>query len=89
MGYIYSMREVSKQEFKETYLKYGKGSVDRDLSSWNESYEKEDRPMKYLIKEPETSEHTRMQIVTDYSQNEYRLFFLTEDDEERMYWHPE
>jgi hypothetical protein len=53
------------------------------LEYWNEFFENEKRPgMKYLIEEPQTPEHMRMMIVTDYGDNEYRLFFLTEESEE-------
>jgi hypothetical protein len=45
--------------------------------------------MKYLSEEPETPEHTRMMIVTDYGRNEYRLFFLTEESEESFFYFPD
>lgn len=56
---------------------------------WNEFFEVKKRPgMKYLLEEPETTEHTRMMIVTDYGRNEYRLFFLTEESEESLFDFP-
>jgi len=44
--------------------------------------------MKYLVEEPETPEDTRMMIVTDNSAKEYRLFFSTEEAEERFFEFP-
>ncbi len=84
------MKEVTKDQFKEIYLKLGGGAeTGWSVEYWNEFFEEEKRPgMKYLIKEPETPEHTRMMIVTDYGQNEYRLFFLTEESEESLFDFP-
>jgi len=45
--------------------------------------------MKYLVEEPETPEHTRMMIVTDNTAKEYRLFFFTEEAEDRFFEFPE
>ena len=45
--------------------------------------------MKYLLREPETPEHTRMMIVTEYGRDEYRLFFLTEESEESLFDFPD
>ena len=84
------MKEVTKEQFKEMYLALGGGtSAGWDLRYWNEFYEHETRPgMRYLVQEPETLEHTRMMIVSDFSTNEYRLFFLTEEAEERFFYFP-
>ena len=41
------------------------------------------------VEEPETPEHTRMMIVTDYNRNQYRLFFLTEESEESLFDFPD
>ncbi len=83
------MKEVTKEQFKEIYFKLGGGSG-WTPEYWNEFFEDEKRPgMKYLVKEPETPEHTRMMIVTDYGRNEYRLFFLTEESEESFFDFPD
>jgi hypothetical protein len=80
------MKEVSKKEFKEAYFKYSQGSSGYDLDYWNKFFEGvENRPMKYFVSVPETDKHTRMTIASDYASNEYRLFFMTEDDEEILY----
>lgn len=79
-------KEVSKETFKETYFKLGGGrKTGYDLVDWNMSYEKNEKGMKYLVREPETAQHTRMMIVTDYACKEYRMFFLTEKEEEDFF----
>jgi hypothetical protein len=85
------MKEVTKEQFKETYFKLGGGAATGwGLECWNNSYEDEKRSgMKYLVKEPETPEHTRMMIVTDYGVNEHRLFFFIEESEESFFDFPD
>ncbi len=79
------MKEVTKDQFKEIYLKLGGGAE----TGWSQFFEDERRPgMKYLVEEPKTPEHTRMMIVTDYGSNEYRLFFMTEESEESFFEFP-
>jgi hypothetical protein len=79
------MKEVTKEQFKEIYLNLGGGS----LVYWDTFYEAEKRPgMKYRVEEPQTPEHTRMMVVTDYGENEYRLFFMTEESEESFFDFP-
>jgi len=83
------MKEVTKEKFKEVYLKLGGGAeTGWSLEYWNKFYEDTKKPgMKYLLEEPATPEHTRMFIVDDV--NEYRLFFLTEESEESFFAFPE
>ncbi len=85
------MKEVTKEEFKELYFKLGAGAVTAwDLNYWNKFFADNARTdMKYLVEEPETPEHTRMMIVTDYGAKEYRLFFLTEEAENCFLRFPE
>ena len=85
------MREVTKQQFQESYFRLGGGkTAGWGLEYWNRHFEDDQRPgMKYRLEEPETPEHTRMMIVSDYSTNEYRMFFLTEEAEERLFEFPE
>jgi len=83
------MREVTKEQFKEIYFKLG-GGLGWDAEYWNKFFEDEERPgWKYLLEEPETPEHTRMMIVTDFGSKEYRLFFLTEESEESFFYFPD
>jgi hypothetical protein len=85
------MKEVTKAQFKEIYLELGGGAATGwSLGYWDEFFEDEKRPgMKYLLEVPETPQHTRMMIVTDYDRNEYRLFFLTEESEESLFDFPD
>jgi hypothetical protein len=85
------MKEVTKEQFKEIYFKLGGGEeTGWGLGYWNTFFEDEKRlGMKYLIREPETPEHTRMMIVTDFGRNEYRLFFMTEESEESFFTFPD
>ena len=78
------MKEVTKEEFKKLYLKFGGGDATGwGLDYWNKFFA--DRTdMKYLVDEPETPQHTRMTIVTDPHAKEYRQFFLTEEEDERF-----
>jgi hypothetical protein len=84
------MKKVTKEEFKRLYFTLGGGAATGwDLNYWNKFFADPERTdMKYLVEEPETPEHTRMMIVTDNSAKEYRLFFLTEEAEERFFEFP-
>ena len=84
------MKEVSKEEFKRVYFELGGGAATGwDLDYWNNFFADDERPdMRYSVEEPETPEHTRMMIVTDSSAKEYRLFFLTEEAEDRFFEFP-
>jgi hypothetical protein len=85
------MKEVTKEQFKEIYLRLGGGTATGwSPEYWNKLFEDDKRSgMKYLLEEPETPEHTRMMIVTDYGRNEYRLFFFTEESEESFFDFPD
>ena len=84
------MREVTKEQFREIYFRLGGGGATGwDLNYWDRFFEREQRSgMKFLVQEPETPEQTRMMIVTDFGANEYRLFFLTEEAEDRLFDFP-
>jgi hypothetical protein len=83
------MTEVTKDQFKEIYFKRGGGTVAGwGPEHWEKFYEPERPGWKYLIKEPETPRHSRMMIVDDFGKKEYRLFFMTEDDEDRFFDFP-
>jgi len=85
------MKEVTKERFKEIYLKLGGGAAAGwGLEYWNTFFEDEKRQgMRYMLEEPETPAHSRMMIVTDFDVNEYRLFFLTEASEESLFSFPD
>jgi len=85
------MQEVTKEQFRDIYFKLGGGAATGwSAEYWDKFFEKDKRPgMKYLVEEPETQEHTRMMIVADFSVNEYRLFFMTEESEESFFDFPD
>jgi hypothetical protein len=85
------MRAVTKEEFKELYFRLGGGTTTGwDLDYWNKFFGDDARTdMKYSVEEPETPEHTRMMIVSDFGAKEYRLFFMTEEAEESFFEFPE
>jgi hypothetical protein len=84
------MKEVTKDQFKKIYFKFGGGDATGWSSErWYSDFEYDEKPaMKYMAQEPETPEHTRMMIVVDYGRNEYRLFFMTEEAEDRFFDFP-
>jgi hypothetical protein len=80
------MKEVSKGQFKEMYFKFGRAADGWSQSYWDKFFEREDHmAMKYSIEAPESPAHRRMMIVSDFGAREYRLFFLTEEAEERFF----
>ena len=85
-----SMREATREEFKELYFRLGGGeAVGWGRAYWNEFFPDDGRTdMKYRVEEPETPEHRRMMIVTDFGVKEHRLFFLTEEAEESFFEFP-
>ncbi len=77
------MKEVSKQQFKEMFFKYGRDADGWGQAYWEKFFENERPvPMKYRIEEPASPEHNRMMIVSDFGAREYRLFLMTEESEE-------
>jgi hypothetical protein len=79
------MKEVTKDQFKETYFKLGGGAATGwGPTYWKENFEDDEKSkgMKFFVEEPETPKHTRMMIVTDYDTRAYRLFFMTEEEED-------
>lgn len=80
------MKEVTKEQFKEAYFRLGHGSDGWTQDYWETFFENEPRePMKYKVEEPETAEHCRMMIVSDFKSKEYRLFCLTEEAEDSFF----
>ena len=83
------MREITKQEFKELYLRHGTISDGWGQDYWNKFFEPDRNPkMKYFVNEPETSAHTRMMIVNDYGCLQHRMFFASPAEEERLFSTP-
>jgi len=79
------MKQVTKSEFKQVYVRLGGGRDGWDEAHWQSTFEHDSRPgMRFMIEEPETARHVKMWIVSDYAVNEYRLFFMTEEDSDDM-----
>jgi hypothetical protein len=79
-----SFKEVTKEKFKEYYFRYGVNVANSGwtVEYWEQSFEKDAKPgWKYMLEEPKSASHNRMNIVEDNKAKEYRMFFLTEDDD--------
>ena len=82
----------AKEKFKEMYFQLGGGDATGwGLAYWNNFFadDEQNLGMQYLVQAPETPEHTRMMITSDFHTREHRLFFLTEEAEERFFDFPE
>ncbi len=77
-------KEVTKEKFKELYFRLGGGKRSGwSAEYWQEFFENKAKPgWKYMVEEPRSARHNRMYIVTDNKAKEYRMFFMTEEDEE-------
>jgi hypothetical protein len=80
---------VTKEEFKATYFRHAKPAEGWTEAYWQRFYEAGEDPFaRYLIQEPASPEESRMRIVNDYARRECRMFFVTEDQEERLFDQP-
>ena len=80
------MKLVSKEEFKKTYMKFGNSNNGWTKEYWDKHFESgNSRELKFKLKPPNSPQHDRMHIVTDYGANELRMFFLTIEQEEALY----
>ena len=80
------MKEVTKEEFKKIFLKYGKASDGYGEESWNKFYRNNtEENMIFKVSLPNNIKKNRMIIVTDYQNKEYRLFFVDIDQEEYFF----
>lgn len=77
-------KEVTKEKFKELYFRLGGGKASGWTAEyWQEFFENKAKPgWKFMVEEPRSAKHIRMNIVTDNKAQEYRMFFMTEEDEE-------
>ncbi len=78
------MKEVTKEEFKSVYFKYGKEDDGWNQEYWDKFYENKN-DSKFLVELPTNNTKTRMMIVNDFANNEYRLFFVSIDEEEALF----
>jgi len=78
-------KEISKEEFKQFYFKYGKLN-----EGWSQEYGdhffENEKDKKYYFAEPESSKYNRMFIVT--GDRIRRMVFLTEEGEESFFDYP-
>ena len=83
------MRDATKEEFREIYFRAGGERGGWTRSYWDQFFEPTPaRPMKYRIEEPASPAHTSMMIVSDYAVDEYRLFFMTDEDNDNLFAWP-
>ncbi len=81
------MKEVSKEKFKKVYFEHGMERDGWDSECWENTFESPNNlDMKYKVKFSVSEDENRMMIISDYNQREYRLFFLTEESEESMFF---
>ena len=83
-----AFKQVSKGLFEEIYFRLGGESSGWTAEYWREVIE----PVaglgwRFMVEEPKSPEHNRMFIVMDTKAKEHRMFFLTEQSEDRfMEW---
>ena len=80
------MREVSKAEFREAYFRYGRCEDGWTQDYWIEHFEKApERGMRYCLELPRHPHQDRMMLVADHAAREHRLFFMTQEAEDRLF----
>ena len=81
-------REITKQEFRDLYIKYGQSAK---YSGWTEDYwdqfHEKETGKRYFFTEPTSPDQTRMFI--DSGRDSHRMFLLSEEAEESFFEHPE
>ena len=84
-----TFKQVGKGLFAEMYLRLGGGSS----TGWTADYWREviepnaGLGWKFMVEEPKSAAHNRMFIVMDPKAMEHRMFFMTEEAEDRfMEW---
>ncbi|MEK7655566.1 MAG: HD domain-containing protein [Patescibacteria group bacterium] len=78
-------KEVSKEEFKMAYFKYGSEESGWGLSYWNHLLENE-VGKRYFVREPATPEEASMMMTTD--KDMHRMYFVTEGEVENFFDFP-
>jgi hypothetical protein len=79
-------REVSKQEFKEVFFRYGVSNKDSGFTAdfWNQFYEDE-TDAHYFFTEPTSPDQNRMFLSEGFGT--HRIFLMSEEEEEAS-WGP-
>ena len=85
-----AFKEVTKETFKEIYVRLGGGRRSGWTADyWREFFEDKVKPeWRFMVQEPTSPEHDQMWIVTDDEAREYRLFFMTEQSTEDFFDFP-
>ncbi len=85
------IKEVTKAEFKEAYVRFGKLEGGYDLAYWDHCI---DGPkyadFKYFLEEPASANENCMMLATDFQKDNrrFRMFFFTIEQEERFFDYP-
>jgi hypothetical protein len=83
------VQDVSKAQFEAVYFEYGREAGGWTRAYWERFYAAERTPpMKYKVELPQRPDQTRMMIVDDFAVCEHRLFFMSEEAEERLFDFP-
>jgi hypothetical protein len=82
-----TFKQVSKGLFEDMYFRLGGGEQSGwTTAHWQEVIEPQTGlDWRFLVEEPRSAEHNRMWVVTDHKAKEHRLFFTTEESEERFF----
>ena len=83
-------REITKQEFRELYVRYGQSQKYTGWTQdyWDDFYEHE-TGKRYFFTEPTAPDQTRMFISSSSGGGTYRIFLLSEEAEESFCQFPE
>ena len=83
------MKQVSKDEFRAIYFQYAREADGWTQAYWDQLYAAERTPpMRYCVELPQRPDQVRMMIVADFAVREHRLFFVSEEAEERLFDSP-
>jgi hypothetical protein len=84
-----AFKQVGRGLFEEMYLRLGGGSS----TGWTADYWRDviepytGLGWRFMVEEPRSDAHNRMFLVIDHQAMEHRMFFLTEEAEDRfMEW---
>jgi hypothetical protein len=83
-----AFKQVSKGLFEDMYFRLGGESSGWTADYWREVIEPHTGlGWRFMVEEPRSAAHNRMFIVIDLKAMEHRMFFLTEEAEDRfMEW---
>lgn len=78
-------QEVTKEEFKKLYFKYGGESTGWTLEYWNEFYEKLEG-VRFVFFPPKDDTENRLFIAED--EDEVSMFLMSEESEDSFFDYP-